>query len=371
MVAGVGRWGVYSLIMNAMVGAGVMTIPATFQRSGVAAAMLCLAGVAALAWLLQIELLTITEKLTQEANAKDLETPLLAKQVKYQWDLPEIVHHFLGPSHWLLYFLLYYLALSSTLTAYANITGTAVAALFFSCDYAELPTLECAQGYQWGLGVYLMVVCSLTILDYKEQSWLQTFMTFLRFGLIIFIVIFAVFRGSFSELTPQTGVFDSFPHLGVTFSTLIFASMYHVCVPSILYAADIDSAENASVAKWVALSTAGVYGAMGATGLLLPGLPDNISLLFSSETYGYPPGAVPYFLQCINSLIISIPVLDICTNSPIYGQGLSGIVTTCIYGPKHSKVRSEHPVLYRAIRCLVIVPPVLMAAASHRLVRTM
>jgi len=363
MVAGVGRWGVYSLIMNAMVGAGVMTLPATFQRSGVAAAVLCLAGVAALAWLLQIELLTITEKLTQEAATKDLETPLLANQVKYQWDLPEIVKHILGPSHWLLYFLMYYLALSSTLTAYANITGTAMATLFFGCDYTVLPTVECVQGYQWGLGVYFAVVCCLTILDYKEQSWLQTFMTFLRFGLILFIVLFAVFRGSTAGLTFKTAVFDSFPHLGVTFSTLIFASMYHVCVPSILYSSDIDSAQHGNVAKWVALSTAGVYGAMGITGLLLPGLPDNISLLFSSETYGYPADSVPYILQCINSVVISIPVLDICTNSPIYGQSISGIVTTCFYGPRHSKVRSERPVLYRAIRCLVVVPPVLMAAA--------
>ena len=369
---GVGRWGVYSLIVNTMIGAGVLTLPAVFQRSGVAAALLCLIGVATLAWLLQVELLTISDALTNEARAKDLETPLIAgKQVKYQWDLPEIVRHFLGHSHWLLYFLLYYLALSSTMSAYANMTGTAVGTLFFHCDYAQmLPELECAQGYKWGLGVYLLVVCCLTILDYKEQAWLQTFMTILRFGLIIFLVFFAVFRGSLSEITLKTGVFDSYPPLGVTISTLIFASMYHMCAPSIISASNIDLKDHNTVAMWVALSTIGIYGAMGLTGLLLPGLQDNISLLFSNETYGYAADSVPNALRLLNLLIISIPVIDICTNSPIYGQGLSGIVTTCFYGPMHSQVRINHPVIYRLIRFAVVVPPVLMAAMSHKLVRT-
>jgi hypothetical protein len=355
-----------------MIGAGVLTLPAVFQRSGVAAAFLCLLAVATLAWLLQAELLSISDALTKEASAKDLETPLIAcKQVKYQWDLPEIVRHFLGDSHWLLYFLLYYMALSSTMSAYANMTGTAVGTLFFHCDYAQmLPELECAQGYKWGLGVYLLVVCCLTVLEYKEQAWLQTFMTILRFGFIIFLIFFAIFRGSFSEITLKTAIFDSYPPLGVAISTLIFASVYHMCTPSIIYASNIDSKEHNTVAMWVALSTIGIYGAMGMIGLLLPGLQDNISLLFSNEMYGYAADSVPPPLRLLNLIIIFIPVIDVCTNSPIYGQSLSGIVTTCFYGPMHSQVRIHHPVIYKVIRCAVVVPPVLMAAMSHKLVRT-
>jgi len=109
---------------------------------------------------------------------------------------------------------------------------------------------------------------------------------------------------------------------------------------------------------------------MGTVGLSVPNVPENISLLFGSETYGYAAEAVPQVLRFGSALVIIIPVLNICTNSPIYGQVLSGMLTSSLYGTNHDRVRAVRPYLFRAIRFAVMLPPVFLALLSLRLVRT-
>ena len=366
---GLGRWDVYCLFLNANIGAGVMLLPAIFQRSGVAAAMMCLVVVGVISWLLQVELVAVSDALSEEAEAKSLSEPLIAvKKVKYQWDLPEIVQVLMGSVHSLLYFLLYYLALTSSLSAYANLTGTGIGTLVFHCDYTgNETTTECMHTYHFSLLFYLVVVCLLTLVDYKEQAWLQTVMTYSRYFLIVVILAYAVYKASPSEITPENAIFNSLPDLGIACSVLLFSGLYQVCAPSIMYESDITHTDHSIVAQWVSISTVGLYALLGFVGLVVPGLPDNISLLFATETYGYSSDSVPFLLQTLNLVVICVPVFQVWTNSPILGQSLAGILTTWVYGPNHTKVRAAHPLLFRAIRCLVLCPPVLLAALSHRL----
>ena len=367
---GLGKWEVYSLLLNANIGAGVMLLPAVFQRSGIVAALIVLVTLGVVSWLLQVELVVISNALSEDADSKDLTKPLLSPKVtNYQWDLPEIVHLQLGSLHSSLYFLLYYLAITSALSAYANLTGTAIGTLLFQCDYATLEVAgECMQSYHHGLIIYFVVVCFLTLLDYKEQAWLQTIMTGSRYTLIALIFCYAIYKGSLSGLTVETAVFNTISDLGIAISVLVFTCFYQMCSPSIIHDSHITQHEHDTVARWVSVSTVGLYALLGFAGLVMPGLPDNISLLFAKETYGYSAEAVPVLLQIVNWMVICIPVLDVWANSPIFGQSLAGIWITSLYGPNHTQVRNAHPFLYRAVRCLVLCPPTLMAALSHRLV---
>ena len=367
---GLNRWDVYSLIFNASIGAGFMALPAAFQSSGVLASTLCLVIIGLLGWLLQMELVAITEGLSKEAAGNDLDQPLLkGKPTKYHWDFPEIVRKIMGPSHWVFYFLLFYLSLTVTLTAFSNITGTAFGTLVFQCDYQKAGvTPDCKEAYQYGLMVYFILVCCLTLFDYKEQSWLQSIMTYARFALIALIVCYAVFKGSFSDVILKTGVFNSVPNLATTFTILIYAGLYHTCLPTIIYATNISHEDHNAVAKAVASSVVGLYSFVGAIGLLLPDLPDNISLLFSADAHIFSSDHVPSFFQLLAFLIIFTPPVYVCTTSPLYCHNIAGMITTSVYGPNHTQVRSDHPLLYRGLRCLAVVPPVLLASFSHHLV---
>ena len=363
-----GLWGVYSLLLNSIIGAGVMTLPGVFQQSGVLVSFVCLVLIAGLGWLMQVELLALIEKLNVEAGS-GLQTPLLdTAKVRYQWDLPEIVRSLLGRGHWVFYFTIYYLAISSTLTIYANIAGTAAGTLIWGCDYTANTAAECLVSYRWGVGAYFMLVGGLTVLDYKEQAWLQYIMTLLRYVLITYIVLFSIFRGSTAAVTPEIALFRDFSHLGDVISTLIFASMYQMCTPTILPSTDLSLRNHRFVALLVCISTIVLFGAMGTVGLIVPNVPDNISLLFGYETYGYEVEAIPQILRLGSALVIVIPVLNICTNSPIYGQVLSGMLTSSLYGTNHEEVRRVRPYLFRAMRCAVVLPPALLALLSVRLV---
>lgn len=365
-----GLWGVYSLLLNSIIGAGIMALPRVFQQAGVLVSLVCLVFIAALGWFLQSELLGLIEKLNLQAN-RDLEKPLLAPaKAQLQWDLPEIVRNLLGNRHWLFYFLIYYLAISSTLTIYANIVGTAAGTLIGHCDYALETEEYCVGAYRWGVISYLLLVGSLTVLDYKEQAWLQYIMTLLRYVLITYIVLFGLFRGSTDSITAEIAVFSDFPRLGNVLSTLIFGSMYQMCTPTILPSTDLSLRSHRLVALLICVSIIVLFGTMGSVGLVVPSVPDNISLLFGSETYGYEAGTVPYILKIGSALVILIPVLNICTNSPMYGQVLSGMITSSLYGTNHEEVRTLQPFLFRSIRFLVVFPPALLALLSLRLVRT-
>ena len=91
------QFGNYCLIMNGVVGAGVLVIPKVFQSAGVVASLVVMVGVAGLCWMMQVELLAITEKLTVEEN-RGVKEPLIKGEGKeYQWDISEIVKSTLGP----------------------------------------------------------------------------------------------------------------------------------------------------------------------------------------------------------------------------------------------------------------------------------
>ena len=91
------RFGSFCLIMNGVVGAGVLVIPRVFQRAGVGLSLGLLVVVAAVCWFMQVELLVLVDKLTQHRQAQEAsKTLLLPAAHQYQWDISEIVGALLG-----------------------------------------------------------------------------------------------------------------------------------------------------------------------------------------------------------------------------------------------------------------------------------
>lgn len=362
------KWDMYCFLMNAVVGAGIFVIPSAFQQAGIAASFLLLVCVALLSWLLHIELLAITEKLTLSSSlaipsSEPLQDSFLTSQ--HQWDLSEIVSVLLGKTCSVGCFLSFTFYILGTLTAYNNMFGTAFGS-FLGCNYTSTPVeSECMHIYQGGALLFTVIIAVLTAVDYKEQAWLQYIMTALQYFVASFIVFYCLFRGSTEHLTLQNSVIQP-AALGSTLSVLIFACPYHMCVPSLLAASHKHHKANRQVAMWLFLSVVGIYGLMGClSSFFLSDIPSNISLLFKEDLRNSPEA--PLLLLYLSSLVVFTPAVDVMSNSAIYGQALAGIIISSLYGTNHEQVKAQRPVLYRVIRVMCVLPPLLFCSFSTQL----
>jgi len=363
------KWDMYCFLMNAVVGAGIFVIPSAFQQAGIAASCLILVCVALLSWLLHIELLAITEKLTLSSSlaipsSEPLKDSFLTSQ--HQWDLSEIVSVLLGKTCSVGYFLCFAFSTLGTLTAYNNMFGTAFGS-FLGCNYTSTPVeSECMHIYQGGALLFTVIIAVLTAVDYKEQAWLQYIMTALQYFVASFIVFYCLLRGSTDHLTLQNSIIQP-AALGNTLSIIVFASLYHMCVPSLLAASHKHHKANRQVAMWVFFSVVGIYGLMGClSSLLLSDIPSNISLLFKEDLKNSPEA--PLLLLYLSSIVIFTPAADVMGNSAIYGQALAGVIITSLYGTNHVQVKAQRPILYRLIRVLCVLPSLLFCSFSTKLV---
>jgi hypothetical protein len=142
-------------------------------------------------------------------------------------------------------------------------------------------------------------------------------------------------------------------------------------VPSILAASLKHHKANFQVAMWVFLSVVSIYGLMGClSSLFLSDIPSNISLLFK-EDLKRNSSDVPLLLVCFSSVVVFAPALDVMGNSAIYGQALTGIIITAMYGTNHEQVKEQRPLLYRLIRVVCVLPALLFSSFSIKLVTHM
>lgn len=356
-------WEVYSFFINYVFGAGMLALPYTFHHNGILFCCLFLLVSVALAWSLQTQLLAISAQLTAE---KSLE-PLLSadRGAQYQWDMPTIVRYCLGPKQWGFFFPFFALANIASLATYNNIVGTAIGALLMEgCNYSVEVQDECLWRYRLGVLMFASIAVVLTVLDYKKQAVLQSVMTILRVVLVLIIVFLILITGSFDNYSPSRVIRPHHCSFGEAFTLILFACLYHGATPSVIAVANANSHSQQRIARFIAISTFFSYLLVGVpAALLLSTVPENFSLFYTSIS----PKSV--WLNVLTSLLLLIPMSQICSNASMYGQTLSGAVTSWLYGTDHHSVRRSHPHYYLAIRLAVLLPGVALAWHMPRLVR--
>ena len=129
-----------------------------------------------------------------------------------------------------------------------------------------------------------VLVAVLTALDYKEQEWLQVLMALVQLVLLLAIVGYCIVRGTTPDFTGW--VVRDWRAIPAALGTVFFATSYHAAAPSVLAAGLKSATAQHCVALWVALSSSFIYAFAGSIGaLLVPDLPDNVSLLFQSDDF--------------------------------------------------------------------------------------
>lgn len=214
-----------------------------------------------------------------------------------------------------------------------------------------------------------VLVAALTALDYKEQEWLQILMALVQLALLLAIVGYCIVRGTTPDWTGL--IVQDWRAIPAAMGTVFFATSYHAAAPSVLAAGLNSATAQHCVALWVALSSSFIYAFAGSIGaLLVPDLPDNVSLLFQSDDFGYTVGQQPLALKVLVQLVILLPANDLATNSPMYGKALAGALTSALYSVDHEEVRRYHPLAFRLIRVLCVLPSLAFVLWTTRLVQT-
>ena len=216
--------------------------------------------------------------------------------------------------------------------------------------------------------VATVLVAVLTALDYKEQEWLQVLMALVQLVLLLAIVGYCIVRGTTPDFTGW--VVRDWRAIPAALGTVFFATSYHAAAPSVLAAGLKSATAQHCVALWVALSSSFIYAFAGSIGaLLVPDLPDNVSLLFQSDDFGYAEGQQPLALKVLVQLVILLPANDLATNSPMYGKALAGALTSAFYSVDHQEVRRYHPLAFRLIRVFCVLPSLAFVLWTTRLVQ--
>jgi len=351
MVVG-SKWGMYCILVNALVGAGILTLPKAFQAGGLLVSFVCLLIIALVNWLIHRELLEITEELSL-SNSSDqhlLDEDRLLKS-PYQWELPEIVRQIMGPMAYAFYFFFFAAYVVTQVATYISLFGQAMCGIFGYNFASEMPD-KCGYVYPIGMFVFTAGICVLATLDYMKQMWAHRAMAAAQFLFTVLIVIFSFTQKSnphYSLYNPGT----SFSDFLYTVKVIVFACAYQICIPSVLAASAKHHTSQIQVAYWMFVSAMVMYGTVGCVaGMLLNLDQSNISLSFK------PSSELP---STLISVIIGIPAIDLIFNSPIYSQSLSSSVFTALYGPDHKSGRTLYPWAHLLLRVGCVLPSLLVA----------
>lgn len=212
----------YFLSINAVVGAGFLAIPFVFANSGWLMSLVFMIYIALQSYYLAHELLEIMSRceivIRYEENSKELIRPSL-KQIltgvkdnplmensRHHVHIPSITHRRLdisenvrmifGDKIGKAYAIILICFMQGALTSYATIFASSFASnvpigTLEKCDIYETSSYsdDCFKNYWIYLVVYAIFMCYLSLKGLKEQKWLQSILTIMRF-VIIFMILF-------------------------------------------------------------------------------------------------------------------------------------------------------------------------------------
>jgi len=340
------------------------------QSSGILVSWVLLGFITVVSWLVHVELLAITEKLAKSpyADIVNVEMRKLVfdstiQEQGPQSDLHVIIKAFFQYQPYAIktLFICFAVWIIMVLTSYVNVFGTAFGSLW-NCDYTS-KSME--DAFRIGTVMFGVVLAVLTLVEYKDQKWLQYIMAILQFAVLMFTIIYCTMNGSTEHLSSQNVLASDFLQVFKTFSILTFAYLYHMCIPSVLAAAIGQHREQKEVAIWFAVSVAILYGLTGIiSSLFFDNLPDIFSYFFENNLTKRDPNIVLSLFRAFALISIYLPAVDVISVSGIYGQSLAGTFATYFYGTNLHASMINRRYICKLIRVLCVMPPLFCAYFS-------
>jgi amino acid permease len=393
-----GLWGGYFFCINAVIGSGFLTLPYAFNSSGWLFGLIFMSLMSLGSYYFSCELLEVlsrVECITQiEEKYQNKSMPRLTwreiifgRQKKEslleheptpnitdrRFDVSTLILIVFGKRFGLAYMVILYFFLTGAQISYFSIFCCSFAAqipLGFSgtCDmYDETSYFgDCRPNYWVYWAVYLGFMIFMTIRGLKEQLWLQSFLTVMRFviiSLILFTCI-ALMAGPSNidnddKSSLEMPVLLDAPNMLSSLSIIIFSFIYHLQFPSIAECVKDKKKNLPSIIKMVAFTTTIVYGLLAMiVPVAITSVKAQCSIEYTNYSAGYSQNDRPWWTYFIAYLVVLFPAFDVFSSFPLMGISVSDNLMTLVYGVGSTSTISIKKIYcYRAFT--VVLPAVI------------
>lgn len=370
----------FLLTINVVIGAGVLGLPYAFKQSGyllssIYTVLCCILGYY---WACQlIEVMSRCEAITQlKAKGIVVKRPNLKQIIfgktkldiqehlisNYQIepdithrriDLTEMVSIIFG-DNWKNLYLLILLTISIlSLVSYSVIFSTSLASelnlgFINACDIYETTSFfsECRKTYWFYLAILLGIGVYLSLIDVHEQKTLQNLLTFFTLFNVILVILACIVSLAFNLQVDCDQPIDStdfkmvdFLNIGTSVPIILFASLYHISLPSIIENVQDKTTNITRIIKSVLVASLFIYMSMG---LLVPFTLKNVegqyNIGFRNYSAGYSQDERPFWTYIIAYFIVLLPGIGILTSFALTSIALSHNLISYFYGVNKSAI---------------------------------
>mmetsp|Transcript_60884 Transcript_60884/g.69620 ORF Transcript_60884/g.69620 Transcript_60884/m.69620 type:complete len:473 (+) Transcript_60884:54-1472(+) len=269
-------WASLSYIINSLVGAGFLAVPYVFFHGGWALTLVASLFITILnyiAYTCHIETMARMEAYLQLIETgqhktsltdveryfwKDIGEPLLDREEESNKEIkPEVTDRklevsdlcylTLGKTGEFLYLFGFSLGKYGGLTSAAILWGTGLSSLIsvpFISDTCDIYDGEfsCRMLYTFWVTIFAIIVLPMTIMDFREQKWIQIASTGFRLSLVLFMFVSAGLIGLFGSgsndgddyPSTQAPEASDMAHFGSLFPILLFATAFQPNIPIII-----------------------------------------------------------------------------------------------------------------------------------------
>lgn len=390
-----GMWVGYFFSINVVIGAGFLTLPYSFNRSGWLLSLILMTILAVQNYYIGLELIEIIARVEcikqlEEAGI-DVPRPTFKQIIKgsfvkvqvpdeikpeivdRRFDLSTIVSMMLGPTFGKLYMVGMYLFLTGAQVSYVSIFASSFAStipLGFSelCNIYEDEEFfgACRPNYWIFLTIYSVLMMYLTIKGLREQRWMQAILTIMRF-FIMFIILVTCIALIATGSNIKNGDDVSFkmpPLVGVrnilsSLPNIAFAFVYQLQLPSIIEFLKDKEKNLKKIVLLVGLTSYIVYFLIA---LVVPIAIHNVnpqcSIEYSEYSAGYSQSDRPAWTYIIAYIVVLFPALDVFSSFPVMAITVADNFQTMREGVSNEDFgKNSSQKLYRIFS--VIVPVII------------
>lgn len=397
----------YFFTVNAVMGAGFLSIPWAFQTGGWVVGVLSqvLFGLQSY-WLFRtlIETLSRGEVIAckeqdrsylKQISLKDLcsgtyETPerlLSTNEVVIEYkpditdrrrDCTELVRLIFGKKWAGAYLFMMTLFYLGALTAYTSIFASSFASNvplgpLATCNIYEDSDFggDCRWKYWLYLALFMVLEIILVLVSYSEQKWMQTAMTIIRITVVLcifFTCLLSVITGTKIEGGGSHSASFEGPvyPMSIASSILVtqFAYLCHVQVPSIAQFVRDRETNLKKISSMVSLTCFIAYLSLG---LVVPAAIDNVPSLVTLSFRDYSAGysTRPWWTYIISYIIVLCPALDVVSSYPILAVSVAQNVLSFNYPGERSEFYNPKKVM--ALKLSIVIIPAMISFFQYDL----
>jgi amino acid permease len=369
-------WNSYILIINCIIGAGVLSIPWAYSKGGIVIGISCQIYSSLTSLIICYQALQIISRVhkikrLQSEGYKVSPVPIFSLFTKthpkqflkldskseeiesfseselaisdHICDATEMVNILLGNTQGIIYNVFFSISMFFSLVAYSSIFSSSLASIIpigslSTCNIYDDPEYfgdSCWRKYWFYVSILLIITSFLSLIKLKEQIWFQGTMTVLRFTVIALIIVTCsvalVQDKNLDDDDENEGDLNLFDlnAFGITMPIIIFSNSFQYFIPNAIQWMEYKK-KNAPLLMNLSILTVSI-GFIGV-GTIMSFAVKDVDQMVTLEWDGYTGGhsEASWWSNIIGFTVIIFPALDMLSIFPLVSINLSDNLMTIL-----------------------------------------